>query len=775
MAINNKIDFGFKDWVYELKMTDFAVNNGRICFGADVAQCYTCGCDVKLVDDVYQHIGPGAGCKPKLGFGIDKWALGLSKYIKPEHRLVVASGGPVCFAHNETGIQFAGVGADTAAVDAAFTCDWVFDCRTCETWSVEVGGFGVCAVNPQLVAAVGCAANNVFLYTGDGWIYLDKRTTYVVEIMGARREVWIGSPMSFDEMLEATCLGDVLNSDGMMYFKMGGGGGSGSKVKVLYARCEKSMWLLDDIHRDYIQSRVWSAGEIVAVKSVAGSGKTTTLLSLAKTHRNKRMLYLAFNKSLITEIGSKLKKQNITNLEPRTFDSLLYGLYRHHKQTDPVPVNLRPQNVGEYSSWLRDKDFGLRKGIVTNFSKWCNNHTHYDIEEFCLKVLGKASALVTGLWATSTAGKLTTFETIRKMALIGHWCKEYIDANYDMILIDETQDFDMMMLKMLLDDTTLPRLFVGDTKQAIYEWRGCINAFDHLPASTTYVEFYSTFRVGEPACSIIRAQFNDCWMISKSARSTSIGLGTVGDGVKYVYLFRTWRVLLQTAQNLKDTWIYGFDKQMETMRKLHGLLLANPNRKFDADDFDDDITAFLKKITADELEALIAGIEAGLVDKRKAICQIYTVHAYKGLEHEVVRLSYDIDKKKDENIYYVACTRGMDKILFDAVPPSEQSFAASVLRGAKAPVKAVSGAVKKPVVPFGGGLLDNNDCNGNGDCLEQCGHAGHNGYCAMGQPCVHGCVPVACKNAATHKCKTLYPQWLIDTHKGLCWDCRRKA
>ena len=29
-------------------------------------------------------------------------------------------------------------------------------------------------------------------------------------------------------------------------------------------------------------------------------------------------------------------------------------------------------------------------------------------------------------------------------------------------VIDETQDFDMIMLKMLLNDTTIPKIFVGD-------------------------------------------------------------------------------------------------------------------------------------------------------------------------------------------------------------------------------------------------------------------------------------------------------------------------
>ena len=44
------------------------------------------------------------------------------------------------------------------------------------------------------------------------------------------------------------------------------------------------MYLLDDLHRNYINQHIFSKNDIVAIKSVAGSGKTTTLLNLSKTH-----------------------------------------------------------------------------------------------------------------------------------------------------------------------------------------------------------------------------------------------------------------------------------------------------------------------------------------------------------------------------------------------------------------------------------------------------------------------------------------------------------
>ena len=45
--------------------------------------------------------------------------------------------------------------------------------------------------------------------------------------------------------------------------------------------------------------------------------------------------------------------------------------------------------------------------------------------------------------------------------------------------------------------------------------------------------------------------------------------------------------------------------------------------------------------------------------------RLYTVHAYKGMEDDNLRLAEDIDISEDENIYYVGITRGKKKIMMD--------------------------------------------------------------------------------------------------------------
>ena len=80
-------------------------------------------------------------------------------------------------------------------------------------------------------------------------------------------------------------------------------------IPVVQARCQHSMNLLDRIHRNFLKKYKFKTNDVIAIKAVAGSGKTTTLLDLAKIKPTKKILYLAFNKSLIQEIIIKKNKK----------------------------------------------------------------------------------------------------------------------------------------------------------------------------------------------------------------------------------------------------------------------------------------------------------------------------------------------------------------------------------------------------------------------------------------------------------------------------------
>jgi superfamily I DNA/RNA helicase len=501
------------------------------------------------------------------------------------------------------------------------------------------------------------------LYTGyKTWIWLSDRESYRVEIDNKLRNVWIGEICYFQDVLDNTCLQYIITDKGIENFNSINN--ELDSVSIIYARCKKSMFLLDEIHRKYVNIHNFKTNDIVAIKSVAGSGKTTSLLNLSKIHNNKRVLYIAFNKSLITEIKDKIKSQSIQNMFPFTFDALLYKLFISIKGYEPEIIDLRPQFISNIIPFLDGKPYKVREYYCNKFTQFCNDADINDIRSFCLKIIGDKKPLLEQMWDKVKQEKLITFESIRKQAYINKWFKSFIDTNYDLIMIDETQDFDMIMLKMLLNDTTIPKIFVGDPMQSIYDFRGCINAFNYLPKDALIVEFYSTFRIGNPACDIIRSKFKECWMISKSKNETNF-VNSFELNEKYVYLFRSWRVLLQTAENTQNIWIYSYDKKINEIRNLHKKL-SNRTYMDDVDNkFEDDLPKFLTSITSQQLENLLNNINTNIVNFEDSVVKFYTTHSYKGMENEIIRLSNDINICEDENIYYVAITRGMKKILID--------------------------------------------------------------------------------------------------------------
>ena len=113
---------------------------------------------------------------------------------------------------------------------------------------------------------------------------------------------------------------------------------------------------------------------------------------------------------------------------------------------------------------------------------------------------------------------------------------------------------------------------------------------------------------------------------------------------------------------MKNIWIFNFDKQKEKMRKLFNTVQYMDQEELES--FEDDLPKFLCSLTEDKLEELIDNIENNLVDNNDAIFKMYTIHSFKGLENEIIKIADDIDGDEEENLYYVALTRGT-RIIID--------------------------------------------------------------------------------------------------------------
>lgn len=533
---------------------------------------------------------------------------------------------------------------------------------TLETiYKVKIGKFIVCTIpsnNSQLTEILNEYEGSIFLYTKyKELLKLENKKEYYIEVNKNILNVWLSNIIDQQDLNYPTEIVEKceINNENIPI------------IDVIYAKCNNSMYFLDKLYRNYINKHKFKKNEIVAIKSVAGSGKTTTLLELAKIHSTKKILYLAFNKSLIVEIKDKIGRQKINNLFPVTFDALMREVFiSKTKIEDMCVVDLKPQTLPNIIEWFSNKPYSVKDFYTKAFTRFCNQIQYKDIKEFSIKVMGNEKKLLNEMWKMVLNYQFITFDSIRKMVEMNEWCKGYIDNKYDMIFIDESQDFDGIMLKILLEHTTLPKLFVGDPNQAIYEWRGCINAFDKLPEETLFLQFYSTFRVGNPACEFISEKFDDIMMISKSENITVVDYDFV-PLEPYVYLFRSWKCLLQTAQELENIWIYNFDGQIDMIKKLHNKLQFAKLDEEEMNEFSDDLPRFLLSLSKEDLQRMIETIERNMTRREQSHVQMYTIHSYKGLENDIIRIYNDIDIHKERNLYYVALTRGKKQIILDTV------------------------------------------------------------------------------------------------------------
>jgi hypothetical protein len=86
-------------------------------------------------------------------------------------------------------------------------------------------------------------------------------------------------------------------------------------------------------------------GKNVVVNSVAGAGKTTTLLFIAQQNPTKKILQVTYNKQLKLEVRNKITKFNITNVEIHTYHSLAVKNYDRNCFTDDGIINIIKKNI----------------------------------------------------------------------------------------------------------------------------------------------------------------------------------------------------------------------------------------------------------------------------------------------------------------------------------------------------------------------------------------------------------------------------------------------
>lgn len=221
---------------------------------------------------------------------------------------------------------------------------------------------------------------------------------------------------------------------------------------------------------------------VLKVVAFAGTGKTFTLGKYAEARPQERFLYAAFNKSIQLEAERKMP----SNVTSRTCHSLAYRAFA-------TPYQQAGLLRGNMPLWQVQKFLGVDT-VMANFAlsvvlsfmssdslDITEDHYDYELRSYyaraieqdkCPPFVDMAKAIWADMKSKDPRSLPITHDAYLKMFQLSG---PVIDT--DCILLDEAQDTTPCVWDIFKHQRAR-KIVVGDPHQAIYGWRGAIDALD---------------------------------------------------------------------------------------------------------------------------------------------------------------------------------------------------------------------------------------------------------------------------------------------------------
>jgi superfamily I DNA/RNA helicase len=454
------------------------------------------------------------------------------------------------------------------------------------------------------------------------------------------------------------------------------------------------------------------------VEAVAGSGKTTTIVEAAnRIPQNSKAIFLAFNKHIATELGSRLPM----NCEAKTLHSLGFNLMkscgtfpRYIKVNANKNKNLFLYKVLEDEDLIKKKYaisynitrvISLLKGLyVTEPTRedivgLCDN---YDIDVMDMDEFAEFAIEVFYLSINQTS--VIDFDDMLFMP-VHH---DIAFPKYDNVFVDEAQDLNPIQIEIIsrLNGRVIA---VGDTHQAIYGFRGAdpyavekmVNTFSaiKLPLSICYrcaknivnlakelvphIECNESQIDGEIVnikiedlpthvtegdyilCRTTAPLVSMCLRLLRLGKMATVKGRDIGEGlINFIDTVNKGSTDINDFYNSLNEYVTKKMGEYEARNKTSSII--------ELQDKYDTIDALSEEVkTVEELKAKVKGLFS---DEVSGIV-LSTIHKSKGLEtdnvyilkpeilpHPKAKLDWQITQEK--NLKYVAITRAKKKLCF---------------------------------------------------------------------------------------------------------------
>jgi hypothetical protein len=465
-------------------------------------------------------------------------------------------------------------------------------------------------------------------------------------------------------------------------------------------------------------------GDPLVIEAGAGTGKTSTLELISRS-TERLGTYVAFNRAIVYEASHRFP-MNITSVTAHGLAMrAVGGPYRDRLPTQRVASARLGKWLGIDPVIVRydDKDKRLQPGylaslVLKGIARWCataepepkghhipwvngidmvkdghrSTHNNSQLRAYLEPHLAVA-------WAdlTNPKGRLPfTHDHYLKM-----WQLSGPTIPGDFVLFDEAQDATPVMLDAVASQAArgAQLVFVGDTQQQIYEWRGAVNALATLEGQRAFLTQSWRFgpAIAEVANVLLEELNAEIRLIGSPHLSSTISACTpravlcrsnVGAIDTVLKLQRAGRHphlvgggeevvrFAKAVQELQETGSTGhpelacFESWAEVLAYV------------DQDPQGDELALMVHLLQEYGLAIILDALD-GMIAENEADTIVSTAHKAKGREWPTVRISGDYPEPEirglgadgELRLLYVAATRARDTLDLRACEPLAHRFA----------------------------------------------------------------------------------------------------
>ena len=238
--------------------------------------------------------------------------------------------------------------------------------------------------------------------------------------------------------------------------------------------------------------------DILLINAYAGTGKTSTLIKFCEKRAKHTILYLSYNSAMRIEAEAKFK--HLKNVSVKTMHSLAYE--NTDKTIKERLGSLRALDLNPYLKELEEKERNFyASSLLSLLRSFCN--TSLSLEDFINEASQnpKEYGLNPRMNTSYILRKLKTLwtEQIPNDTNLLYEHDFYLKAfqlskpnlNYDFIVVDEAQDINGCVIDIVLNQKG-KKVFIGDTYQSIYKFRGACNSLEFLTKEPNIKVLYLT-------------------------------------------------------------------------------------------------------------------------------------------------------------------------------------------------------------------------------------------------------------------------------------------